>query len=121
MAETLNLAVLRDLQNQVGADMIPKLLVSVRIEIATTVEIIKKLMAVPDLPDVKLHAHRIKASCQTVGMNELGACAEQLELAARDNDPAKAMDSAERLPALAKSAILAANDYLKGIGFNEAD
>lgn len=121
MPEVLNPRVLDRLEDDVGAALVPKLISSVRVDIATTTEVLQKLMLSSDLASAREHAHRLKASAQVVGMEVLSLCAEQLEFAARDGELERASELAAKLPELSKAAIASANEFLKVKGFSLAE
>ncbi len=112
MAEMLNTGVLDGLTDEIGAELVVKLLTTVRNDIDVTLQVIGGLMVKRDLEAVCGHAHRIKASSQTVGMENLAQCAEKLELATRDGKTALARQIALELPQVTLATLAAADAFL---------
>ncbi len=105
MPQLLNSAMLERIADDIGAEIAMKLLTTIRDDIDVTLQVIGGLMIAKDLDGVCGHAHRIKASSQTVGMEELALCAGELEVACRDNRGATARNVALRLPEVVRATL----------------
>lgn len=112
MPQLLNSAMLERIADDIGAEIAMKLLTTIRDDIDVTLQVIGGLMIAKDLDGVCGHAHRIKASSQTVGMENLAQCAEKLELATRDGKTALARQIALELPQVTLATLAAADAFL---------
>lgn len=118
MLETLNWQKLKTLELDLGAELVPQLVTAIRLEIATTARVLAALTAkpTPDFDQIREHAHRVKAACESVGMEHMAFLCKRLEYAARDRDLKEAKEVVAQLPDMAKTTIEAANKYLQERG-----
>ncbi len=112
MGQTLNHERLEALTKETSADLVARVLTTVRVQVVQSIRELHRQVARGDFAGVLEHAHKIKASCESVGMENLAAAARQLEVAAQEENAQQVRAAFGAIPDLAKAGIAAANGFL---------
>lgn len=96
-AMKINPIALGQLEADVSAEMVPIILRQFGRELKDRGEALKVAAAAADLDQIALHAHSLKSTARTVGLDEIADCASQCEKAALAGISADALDYASAL------------------------
>lgn len=99
----LNQQALQQLRNDVGDDVLPMIIEQFRKELQQRADALRDAIAAGDIEAIGLHAHSVKSTARTCGLDELSDCAAEAETAARasrsEEASAHANQLVERVPA----------------------
>lgn len=103
-------AALRGLEGQLGREYLEELLREFLVQARRYLDLAEAGVAAPRHPDTLRAAHDLKSTSINFGFRRLGALAESLEVACRNDDAESVRDVADALPACLDASLRAVTD-----------
>ncbi len=93
----INTQALQQLRSDVGDEVLPLILDRFCEELGQRAEALREALATSDLKGIGLHAHSVKSTARTCGLDEVADCAAETESAVRESRNDDAIQGAGQL------------------------
>ncbi len=101
----INTQALQQLRSDVGDEVLPMILDRFCEELGQRADSLREALAASDLKGIGLHAHSVKSTARTCGLDEVADCAALTESAARESRTEDALRNAGHLVELSVKGV----------------